>query len=36
MDWGLDNCEVSGGVENCVDEARDVWFDTFMRRMAAY
>ena len=36
MDWVLDTCGVFGGVENWVEEAGDVWSDTFMRKMAAF
>ena len=37
-DWTLDNCDVSvpGASRNGVEEAGDVWSDTFMRRMATY
>ena len=36
LDWVLDTCGVFGGVENWVEEAGDVWSDTFMRKMAAF
>ena len=36
VDWAFDNCDVSVGVENWVEEAGSVWSDAFMHKMVAY